>query len=208
VIAFADTECYCRIMAKQAERREATRAAIIAAATELFGRDGFAATSIDQIAGAADVAKGAVYHHFPAKEAVFAAVFDAACGEVAARVQAAAREVADPLAAIVVGTRTYFRLCSRGPVGQIVLRDGPAVLGWQRWREVDSRHFGAAFPKALEAAVAAGLIEPQPIEPMANLLLGAVTEAAVATVASDTPAKTAQIYVDALERLLAGLRRG
>lgn len=195
-------------MAKQAERREATRAAIIAAATELFGRDGFAATSVDQIAEAARVAKGAVYHHFAAKEAIFADVFDAVCGEVAAKVRAAAREAIDPLAGIIVGTRTYFRLCSRGPVGQIVLRDGPAVLGWQRWREVDSRHFGAGFPLALEAAIATGLIEAQPVAPMANLLLGAVTEAAAATAASDTPAKTAQAYADALERLLAGLRRG
>jgi AcrR family transcriptional regulator len=194
-------------MAKQAERRQATGAAIIAAATELFGKQGFAATSVDHIAEAAKVAKGAVYHYFPSKDAIFEAVFDQVCAEVAAKVFVAARAADDVLAGIAVGTKAYFRICSGGAVGRIVLGDGPAVLGWQRWREVDSRHFGAVIPAALQAALAQGLIEPQPVEPMARLLLGAVTEAAVATANSSHPGKTGQQHADALERLLLGLRR-
>ena len=195
-------------MARQAERREATRGAIIRAGIDLFGRNGFAATTVDQLAEQAGVAKGAVYHHYSTKEAIFEAVFDKVSADVAVLVSAAARQAPDAIAAIAVGTKAYFRICSEGPVGRIILGDGPVVLGWQRWREVDSRHFGAMMPMALEAAVAQGLIEEQPVEPMAHLLLGAVTEAAVACAGSNTPAETGQRHAEALERLLSGLRRG
>lgn len=195
-------------MARQAERREATRGAIIRAGIELFGRNGFAATTVDHLAEQAGVAKGAVYHHYPTKEAIFEAVFDAVSANVAVQVTAAARQAPDVLAAIAVGTKAYFRICSEGPVGRVILGDGPAVLGWQRWRELDSRHFGAMIPMALDAAVTQGLIEEQPVEPMAHLLLGAVTEAAVACAGSGTPAETGQRHAEALERLLTGLRRG
>lgn len=194
-------------MAKQAERREATRGAIIRAATALFGRHGFAATSVDQLAAKAGVAKGAVYHHFATKEALFEAVFEAVSEEVSAKVAAAARKAPDLIASINLGTKAYFKICSEGATGRIILGDGPAVLGWQRWREIDSRHFGAVFPRILDAAIAQGLIDAQPVEPMANLLLGAVTEAAVACANSQTPTETGQHYADAFERLLTGLRR-
>lgn len=194
-------------MARQAERSGATRGAIIGAATELFGRQGFAATTVDQIAGLAGVAKGAVYHHYPTKEAIFEAVFEATTAEVVAKVATAAQRAGDALAGIAVGTKAYFKLCSEGATGRIILGDGPVVLGWQRWREVDGRHFGAMLPAALRRAIEAKLIDDQPVEPMARLLLGAVTEAAVACATSDAPAPTARRYTDALERLLAGLRR-
>lgn len=194
-------------MAKQAERREATRGAIIRAATVLFGRDGFAETTVDQLAEKAGVAKGAVYHHFATKEALFEVVFEAVSQEVSAKVAQAARKAPDLIASISLGTKAYFRICSEGATGRIILGDGPAVLGWQKWREIDSRHFGAVFPGILKAAIDQGLIEDQPIEPLANLLLGAVTEAAVACANSKTPAATGQNYAEAFERLLTGLRR-
>jgi len=195
-------------MAKQAERREATRSAIVGAATKLFGRDGFAATTVDDLAAEAGVAKGAVYHHYATKEVLFEAVFEAVSVEVVHKVAGVARKAPDVLAGITVGTRAYFRICSEGATGRIVLRDGPVVLGWQRWREIDGKHFGAMMPRAIELAIAQRLIAPQPVDPLARLLLGAVTEAAVACAGSDQPAETGRIYAEALERLLAGLRIG
>ena len=168
-------------MVKQAERREATRGAIIRAATTLFGRNGFAATTVDELAEKAGVAKGAVYHHFATKEVLFEAVFEAVSQEVSAQVATAARKAPDLLASIGMGTKAYFKICSEGATGRIILGDGPQVLGWQRWREIDSRHFGAVFPHILEAAVAC-----------AN---------------SKTPKETGRRHAEALDRLLAGLRR-
>lgn len=193
-------------MAKQAERRAATTEAILKAGRRLFGDRGFAATTIDDIAEAAQVAKGAVYHHFATKEAVFAAVFDAVSRDLVAEIDRAMRTEKDVLAAIVAGTQHYFAACAKGPTGQIILRDGPAVLGWERWREIDAQHFGGKFPRALTAAMDAGLIARQPIEPLARLLLGAVTEAAVACAGRSDVLKAGSEYSRAFKSLIEALR--
>jgi len=193
-------------MVTQDERRAATRGAILKAARAIFGEQGFSATTMDQIAAAADVAKGAVYHHFATKEALFEQVFEQASRDLTGEVMAASRGASDALAGMIIGTRAYFGACSRGETGQIILRDGPAVLGWARWRAIDSDHFGGMIPLALAAAMDAGAIARQPVEPLARLLLGAVTEAAMACAASDDIAAAADEYVRALEGLLEALR--
>jgi AcrR family transcriptional regulator len=193
-------------MAKQAERRAATIEAILKAGRRLFGERGFAATTIDDIADAARVAKGAVYHHFATKEALFEAVFDLVSRDLVAEVERATRTERDVLAAMVAGTQHYFAVCAKGPTCQIILRDGPAVLGWERWREIDAEHFGGKFPRALAAAMDAGLIARQPIEPLSRLLLGAVTEAAVACAGRSDVLKAGGEYSRAFKSLLEALR--
>lgn len=193
-------------MARQAERREASRTAILEAATGLFGERGFAGTTMDAVAAAAGLAKGAVYHHFPGKEALFEAVFDRVSAALARDCAAAGRGAPDVLAAMVAANRHYFAACSRGPLAQIVLRDAPAVLGWARWREVDERHFAGGFPRALARAMEQGLIARQPVEPLARLLLGAVTEAAMACAAREDLEAAGEIYADALASLVEALR--
>jgi AcrR family transcriptional regulator len=193
-------------MAKQAERRAATTEAILKAGRRLFGDHGFAATTIDDIAEAAQVAKGAVYHHFATKEAVFEAVFDVVSRDLVADIDRAVRTEKDVLAAMVAGTQHYFAACAKGPTCQIILRDGPAVLGWERWREIDAQHFGGKFPRALTAAMDAGLIARQPIEPLARLLLGAATEAAVACAGRPDIAKAGGEYSRAFKSLMEALR--
>jgi AcrR family transcriptional regulator len=193
-------------MAKQAERRAATTEAILKAGRRLFGEQGFAATTMDDIAEAARVAKGAVYHHFATKEAVFEAVFDQVSHDLVLEIDRAARTERDILAAMVAGTQHYFAACAKGPTGQIILRDGPAVLGWERWREIEGRHFGGKIPRALAAAMDAGLIARQPVEPLARLLLGAVTEAAVACAGRADVLKAGGEYSRAFKSLLEALR--
>jgi AcrR family transcriptional regulator len=193
-------------MATQAERREKTKAAIVNAATRIFGERGFAATTMDDIAAGARVAKGAVYHHFPTKEALFEAVFEQVSLELMADLDRISRAEKDALAAMAAGTQAYFAACSKGATGQIILRDGPAVLGWERWREIDAKHFGGKFPLALDAAMDAGLIARQPVEPLARLLLGAVTEAAVACASGGDIGKVGAEYSRAFRSLLDALR--
>ena len=193
-------------MAKQAERRAATTEAILKAGRRLFGERGFAATTIDDIADAAQVAKGAVYHHFATKDAVFEAVFDSVSRDLVADIERTTRSEPDVLAAMVAGTQHYFTACAKGPTCQIILRDGPAVLGWERWREIDAEHFGGKFPRALAVAMDAGLIARQPIEPLSRLLLGAVTEAAVACAGRPDVLKAGSEYSRAFRSLLEALR--
>ncbi|MGY4626665.1 TetR/AcrR family transcriptional regulator [Bradyrhizobium sp. USDA 4486] len=193
-------------MAKQAERRAATTEAILTAARRLFGTHGFAATTMDEIAEGAGIAKGAVYHHFKTKEAVFEAVFDSVSRELVAEIDRTARAEKDVLAAMIAGTQHYFSATAKGPTGRIILRDGPAVLGWERWREIDARHFGGKMPRALSAAMDAGLIARQPVEPLARLLLGAVTEAAVACAGRADIARAGAEYARAFRSLVEALR--
>jgi AcrR family transcriptional regulator len=193
-------------MATQADRRAATQAAILKAARKLFGENGFQQTTMDDIAAAAHVAKGAVYHHFKTKEAVFEVVFDSVSRDLVAEIDSTARAEKDVLAAMVAGTQHYFAATAKGPTGQIILRDGPAVLGWERWREIDAQHFGGKLPRAIAAAMEAGLIARQPVEPLARLLLGAVTEAAVACAGRADIARAGAEYARAFKSLVEALR--
>src|ERR1700754_5307449 len=145
-------------MATHAERRAGTQAAVMKAARRLFGERGFAATSVDDIAAASRVAKGAIYHYFETKNDLLEAVFEEASRDLVKEIDGAVRSEKDTLAALASGTQLYFAKCAKGPTGQIILRDGPAVLGWQRWREIDEKHFGGKIPQAVAAAMDAGLI--------------------------------------------------
>src|SRR4051812_42169574 len=134
-------------MATQAERRGATIQTILKGGGPPFGERGFAATTIDDIAEQARVAKGAVYHHFATKEAVFEAVFDQVSRALVQEIDRAVRTEKDVLAAMVAGTQHYFTACAKGPTGQIILRDGPAGLGWGRWGGNDAPNFGGKIPR-------------------------------------------------------------
>jgi AcrR family transcriptional regulator len=193
-------------MATQSERLATTRAAILKTARQLFGDRGFENTTIDDIAIAAGVAKGAIYHHFKTKEALFEAVFTQVSLELATDIARAARTEKDVLLAMAAGTQLYFAACAKKPIGQIILRDGPAVLGWDRWRKIDMEHFGGQIPHALSAAMETGLVAKQPVEPLARLLLGAMTEAAVACAGRTDIAKAGAEYGRAFKFLLEMLR--
>jgi AcrR family transcriptional regulator len=193
-------------MASQAERREKTRGAILEAAEKAFSTEGFAATRMEDIAAAAGVAKGAVYHHFPSKETLFEAVFEQTSRALLRRVVGVSLGAGDVLDGMVAGSREYFAACAEPALGRIILRDGPAVLGWERWRQIDAEHFGRMFPVVLGQAMDQGLLARQPVEPLARLLVGAVTEAAVACASAEDPAAMGQAHVVALEAVIEGLR--
>ena len=137
---------------------------------------------------------------------MFDAVFDQVSRALVHEIDRAVRSEKDVLAAMIAGTQHYFAACAKGPTGQIILRDGPAVLGWERWREIDAQHFGGKIPRALAYAMDAGLIARQPVEPLARLLLGAVTEAAVACAGRPDVLKAGSEYTRAFKSLIEALR--
>jgi AcrR family transcriptional regulator len=194
-------------MATQAERKETTTRAVEAAARKLFGTRGFAGTSIDDVAARAGVAKGAVYHHFASKEALFERVLDSIQGELAALpVPPASRKLSDPLDVVADAVLRYLLAASKPEVKRILLVDGPTVIGWQRWREIDDRYFGAMTRAAMAMVLGAGAT-PREIDAVAHLVLGAVMEAALLCASADDARKTARECASALRRLLEGLRR-
>ena len=193
-------------MARQAERSEATTRAIEAAARKLFATRGFAATSIDDIAARAGVAKGAVYHHFASKEAIFARVLDALQAELAAApVPAAARRITDPLDAIADAVLRYLLAASEPERRRILLVDGPAVIGWQKWREIDARIFGAGAKAAIAHALGPHAKAAR-IDAIVHLLMGSVTEAALVCASSPRPKAQARAFAAELRAMLEGVR--
>ncbi|QIS02246.1 TetR family transcriptional regulator [Nocardia brasiliensis] len=164
----------------QAERSASTRAAVIRAARELFGRFGYGAVSTVAVAEAAGVSRGALYHQFSEKRELFEAVFEdleRSLVEVIGSAVAEAR-AADPIAGLIVGCLAWLQASTAPEVRRIALLDGPAVLGWQRWREIELRHTIGLVENALAGAIAAGRIRPQPVRPLALIIVGALDETA------------------------------
>jgi AcrR family transcriptional regulator len=192
-------------MVRQAERSAATVEAIAAAARKLFAQKGFESTSIDEIAARAGVAKGAVYHHFASKEEVFALVLDAVQGELAALPPPPpSRRLGAPADLVADSVLRYLLAASEPAVKRILLVDGPAVVGWQKWREIDAKYFGANA-RAAVAALLGGTPGEREVDALAHLLLGAVMEAALVCATAADARKSARELTAALKRLLRGL---
>lgn len=188
-------------MVSQAERRKATIDAILGAARKLFARDGFEATTIDDIAKAGGVAKGAVYHHFRSKEEILEQVLETMQAELAAEVPIIARAAKDPLDGIYKGTLKYLSAASEKGTRRILLIDGPAVLGWDKWREIDQRHF-AHLLKVPMTVLLKDRMKPREIDALCHLVTGAMTEAALVCAVSDNPERDARDLALGIKMLL------
>jgi AcrR family transcriptional regulator len=194
----------------QAERSEATREALIAAARALFAERGYAGVGTEEIVRAAGVTRGALYHHFDDKRELFAAVYERVEIELAERIAAGALTggASDPLAAMRAGAEMFLQASTEPEAQRIVLLDGPSVLGWDRWRAIAAEHGLGLVEATLAAAVEAGAIPEQPLRPLAHVLMGALDEAAMLVARADDPDLMRVQVGRTLDALLAGLSRG
>jgi AcrR family transcriptional regulator len=191
----------------KAERSELTRAALLAAARELFTERGYAAVSTEEVVRRAGVTRGALYHHFRDKQDLFRAVFEAIEQEMAERVATAALAEADPWERQRLATGAFLDNCLDPAVQRIALTDAPSVLGLAAWREIEERYGLALVQMAIRSLIDEGLIERQPVEPLAHLLLGAFTEAGL-LIARSSDRVAARVQVgESIDRLMAGLRK-
>nr|WP_026874406.1 TetR/AcrR family transcriptional regulator [Jiangella gansuensis] len=190
---------------KEQQRLDTTRA-LLREARERFARDGYAAVSLAEIVAAAGVTKGALYHHFANKAALFRAVVEQLQGEVADRVVAAAEAHDDSWRQLTAGCEAFLRASADPDVRQIMLVDAPAVLGWDEWRALDDASSARHLREALEAVIDDGVVAPQPVGPLTHLLSGAMNEAALWLAGSDDP-RDLDDTVAALSRLLDALRQ-
>jgi AcrR family transcriptional regulator len=186
---------------------EATRADLVAAARRLFADPGYAATSIEEVVRAAGMTRGALYHHFHDKRDLFRAVFEDVEQSVMSRISVLLQDGAsDPWAALVRATNAYLDACLERDVQQIILIDGPSVLGWDTWREIEERYALGAIVALLQASRAQGQIAEQPLQPLAHLILASVNEAGL-LIARSRDVRSARTEVGgSFARLLEGLR--
>ncbi len=192
-------------MPSQAERSDATKGALVSAARRLFADQGFAGTSVEAILDQAGVSRGALYHHFDGKDDLFLAVFEAVEEDLTSRVVLASAGAKEPLDQLRLGFEAFLDLCLDSEVRRVVLLDGPTVLGWEAWHEIDERYAFGLIKAALDLAVERGAIEEQPTDALAHVLLGAMMQAGfVVAKAADRAAEKKRMAAT-LGRLLAAL---
>lgn len=191
----------------QAERSAATQAALTQAARRLWGERGFADVGTPEIATAAGVTRGAMYHQFPDKAALFRAVVEAVEADVMARLaDAVAAAAADtPAAALRCAVDQWLVVAADPEVRQLILLDAPNVLGWAGFRDVAQRYSLGMTEQLLTAAMEAGQLAHQPVRPLAHILIGAMDEAAMVIATADDRSRAYDEVSEVLRRLLDAL---
>jgi len=161
------------------ERTESMRQALIDAARSLFVDKGYAETVTPEIVAMAGVTRGALYHHFEDKRALFRAVVEREAAGVAADIEAAAPAGGDPRQAILGGTRAYFDAMAKPGRTRLLLLDGPAVLGAETMRAIDRETSEASLKQGLQSLLSGGR-NSHHAETLADLLSAAFDRAALA----------------------------
>jgi AcrR family transcriptional regulator len=189
------------------ERGKATRDRLIEAGRELFGERGYDGTSIEAVLEATGVKRGALYHHFESKQALFDAVLDRVVSDIASAVSDEARAQSDPVESLRAGCSAWLRMAVDPAVQRIVLLDPPGVVGWTRWRELDEQHTLGGLRRNLELIATAGRLPPGDVDLLAHMVLASVNEAALLIARADdreAALATGQATVDTLIDRLVG----
>src|SRR6202142_403368 len=154
----SQTSAAPRARRTQADRSAATRDALVAAARRRFAAQGFAEVPADAIVAEAGVTRGALYHQFTDKTALFGAALEAVEADIARRLadEVAAAGISDPVEALRYAVRKWLEICVEPEIHRIALIDGPSVLGWAHWREVCQRHVFGLAQAMLEQGIAVG----------------------------------------------------
>ena len=191
------------------ERAALTRASLLAAARELFTESGYHATGTTEIVARAAVTRGALYHHFADKEDLFKEVYRTIVAELVSRSNSAATALAgDTWSKITAAFSQYLQLvASNEQYQRVLLIDGPAVLGWARWRALQSEFVARGTTEALQLLMDQGIVTRQPAEPLAYLIQAALNDAAMTIAHSPDPAQASQDARHAFLFLLQGIRQ-
>lgn len=191
------------------ERAVATRACLVTAARQLFAETGYHATGTTEIVVRAGLTRGALYHHFSDKKDLFKEVFRTIVAELVGRSNSAAGVLpGDTWSKIVAAYSQYLQLVSSNEEYQrILLIDGPAVLGWESWRDLQSEFVAKGTAEALRLLMDQGIVARQSAEPLAYLIQAALNDAAMMIAHSPIPAQASQEAMSAFLFLLQGIRQ-
>jgi AcrR family transcriptional regulator len=194
----------------KAEKAASTKAKIITVARRLFATRGYAGTSTEAVLEESQVSRGALYHHFETKEALFAAVMEAVEEDITAATAKARGSVTDPVEALRKAFNVFLDLACETEVRQIVLMDAHSVLGWQKWREIEERYGLGRLKLAMKAIAATGRIPEDMVDTFAHILLASLIETAFLVARSPQPRVAARkgrkAVKELLERLVGNMR--
>ncbi|OBH93360.1 TetR/AcrR family transcriptional regulator [Mycobacterium sp. E2733] len=194
----------------QEERSAATRDALIAAARKLWGLRGYAEVGTPEIAAAAGVTRGAMYHQFADKAALFREVVEAVEQDVMARMGTLVAEsgATTPADAIRAAVDAWLEVSGDPEVRQLMLLDAPSVLGWAGFRDVAQRYSLGMTEQLITEAIRAGQLAKQPVRPLAHVLIGALDEAAMLIATAEDPKRMRRETRQVLHRLIDGMLAG
>src|ERR1700677_2203889 len=191
----------------QPERSAATQAALLSAARQLWGERGYAAISTPEIAEAAGVTRGAMYHQYANKTELFVAVLEAIETEVIGRLitDVTAREPSTAADTLHITADAWLQIAVEPEVRQLMLLDAPSILGWAGFREISQRYGLGMTEQLLSAAIEAGELRAQPTRPLATIVIAALDEAAMIIANAVDPVRETQEVHTVIHDLIDGL---
>jgi AcrR family transcriptional regulator len=193
---------------RRAQYSASTRRALVDVAEKLFAEHGYAAASLDAIVAGADVTKGALYHHYSGKQALFEAVFEKVESAGAEQIQTALRGHRDPWEKAIAGLRAFLEVVRQPAYSRIVVQDGPSVLGYERFREQEERSTFAYVLDLVRAVLGAGDwdVDTAMEHTFARIFFGALSSAGTTVATADDGDIEAERVEVAIGFILAGLR--
>jgi AcrR family transcriptional regulator len=192
-------------MTTKTEKAASTKATIVAVARRLFATRGYDGTSTEAILEESKVSRGALYHHFETKEALFAAVLEEVEVDITAATGRARANTIDPVEALSAAFDRFLDMASESEVRQIVLTDAHSVVGWQKWREIEDRHGLGRLKQALKLVATAGRMREDMVDVFAHILLASLLEVAFMVTRSPDPRAAASTGRKAMKELLERL---
>ncbi|QLL07686.1 TetR/AcrR family transcriptional regulator [Mycobacterium vicinigordonae] len=194
----------------QEERSAATREALVSAARKLWGQRGYAEVGTPEIAREAGVTRGAMYHQFTDKAALFRDVVETVEQDVMTRMAGlvAASGATTPADMIRASVDAWLEVSAGPEVRQLVLLDAPAVLGWAGFRDVAQRYSLGMTEQLITAAIDAGQLPSLPVRPLATVLIGALDEAAMAIATADDQRQAREEIGQVLRLMIDGILGG
>ncbi|MFK0276042.1 TetR/AcrR family transcriptional regulator [Ensifer sp. NPDC090286] len=180
------------------ERSDTTRAAILDAARGLFVTRGYADTSTPDIVAAAGLTRGALYHHFEDKKALFRAVAEREAISVATSIEQATSRDLSAREALKVGARAYFDAMREPGRIRLLLHDGPAVLGKREMMAIDAANAQRTLEEGIAEAMAPATVSADRLSAMASLLSAAFDRAAL----DIADGASSEVYVETIGTLI------
>jgi AcrR family transcriptional regulator len=188
------------------EYSSSTRSALCDSAAELFAERGYAGTSLDEVVADARVTKGALYHHFKGKLALFEAVFDRVEADAVKRITADVRREKDPWQKALTGVSSFLEVCRQPAYRRIVMQEGPVALGFDRWRSEERSTYGLVQDLVREVMRQYD-VHGTLLDTFTYIFFGAMSSASIAVAESDDPDRASEEVSTVVSLMLAGLRQ-
>lgn len=196
-----------RTVSRRQEYSSSTRRALLDSAADLFAERGYAGTSLDEVVTAARVTKGALYHHYKGKLALFEAVFERIEGRAVKKISADVRRERDPWQKALTGVSSFLEVCQQPAYRRIVMQEGPVALGYERWRETEERSTYGLVHDLVERVLRQYDVGSDLLDTFTRIFFGAMSSAALSVSEADDPEQASREVATVISLMLAGLRQ-